>query len=466
MSTNPNPPRVNGPDANDGGDQLEIEQRYHDRTPESRAAHERALRSMPGGDSRSGTFFLPYPICVDRGDGCHVYDVDGHRYLDFLNNYGSLIHGHVHPEVTRAIAEQLRFGTVHGAASRCQARLAEEIVDRIPSVRRVRFSNSGTEAVMSAVRAARALTGRNRILKMEGGYHGSWEAVEVSVFPDRDAPTWPEGLPDGPGLSRGATAEVLVAPFNDLETTSRIIEEHHGDLAGVIVEPMMNAAGMIPGSQGFLRGLREVTRKHDTLLIFDEVITFRLARGGMQEVHDIEPDLTVLGKIIGGGLPVGAFGGSEEIMSQFDPRQSGYLFHSGTFNANPATMVAGLACLDLLTANEIGRINTLGDRLRRGLQSVLDDSGVRALVTGWGSLCHVHLAAPPIRGFRDAARGDVGAYRWIHLALLNHGVFTASRGFFSVSTAMGEADIDEGVIAFAKAVRDARSCLPDRNSQS
>ena len=431
-----------------------IEEAYQARTPKSRALYERALQCMPGGDTRTGTFFLPYPLTIERGFGCHVEDADGNDYVDFHNNYSSLVLGHAHPKVVEAITTQAALGTVHGASSALQSAVAETVVERIPSVECVRFANSGTEAVMTAVRAARAFTGKTTILKMEGGYHGSWETVEVSVFPRAGAepPPWPRGVPDGAGLSPAATDEVLVAPFNDLDKTAEIVHTHREELAAIIVEPMMNAAGMIPGEREYLQGLETLARDHRIPFILDEVVTFRLDWGGMQKSYDLQPDITVLGKMIGGGLPVGAVGGREAIMAQFDPRKPESLFHSGTFNANPMTMIAGLATLDLLSAEAIQRLNALGDRLGHGLQAALDRAGVVGHVTGLGSLRHVHLTGPPIRSFRDAARADAAAYRQIHLALLSRGVFAAPRGFFCVSTPMTEDDVDRGVAAFGDAL--------------
>ena len=267
-----------------------------------------------------------------------------------------------------------------------QLALAEEITRRIPSMQRVRFANSGTEAVMNALRVARAFTGRAKFLKMEGGYHGSYDPVEISIAPGPDGPVGGAGEPDEIGLSPALIGEVVVAPFNDLETTVGLIEEHREDLAAVIVEPMMGAGGMIPADQRYLDGLRAATTEHRVLLIFDEIISFRLAPGGAQQLYGIEPDLTTVGKIIGGGLPIGAFGGRSDVMALFDPRRPDRMTHAGTFNGSPICMAAGLASLALLTPSEIGRINGLGDRLRDGFQAGFTATGIRGRVTGQGSL--------------------------------------------------------------------------------
>lgn len=307
---------------------------------------------------------------------------------------------------------------------------------------------------MCALRAARAFTGRPKVLKMEGGYHGSYDAAEVSVDPRNEAPPWPAGRPDGGGLSPGLTGEVLVGPFNDLATVAALIERHRDQIAAVIVEPVMVAAGVIPATEEFLRGLRTVTRDAGVLLILDEVATFRLARGGAQERYGVRPDLTTFGKIIGGGLPIGAFGGRADVMQLFDIRRQDAVFLSGTFNGHAAAMTAGRAALDLLTEDEISRINQLGDRLRSGLQQAADEIEFPLRVTGMGSLCHVHQTRAPVNDYRTATSGARrGIASLMHLALLNRGVFAAARGTFSVSTAMQPTDIDAVVEIFGAAIR-------------
>jgi len=440
----------------------QLEATYRARTNGSSELYKRALANLPGGDTRTGTFFLPYPTFMARGAGCRLWDVDGNEYIDCLSNFTSLVHGHAHPDVTRAIAEQASRGTAHGAPVESQIALATAIRERLPSIELLRFANSGTEAAMMAIRAARAFSGRAKILKMEGGYHGSYDAARVSAHPrvlDETAPAWPLGEPDEAGLSPGAVAEVLIAPFNDLATTAAIVRRHRHELAAVIVEPMMGAAGMIPAERSFLSGLRDVTRESGVLLILDEVITLRLAWGGAQSLYDVTPDLTVLGKIIGGGLPVGAFGGRADVMAFYDPRRNDVITHSGTFNGNAATMAAGLATLELLTPAAIERVNGLGDRLRASLGGALAAAGIPAQVTGLGSLSQVHLSDAPVVDYRSAARVPGSAVALLHLALMNRGVFAASRGMFITSTAMLDADVDHVIASFATALRDAGSAL-------
>jgi glutamate-1-semialdehyde 2,1-aminomutase len=431
-----------------------IEAAYRAQSPRSRALHERAARALPGGSTRAGTFYRPYPTYMERGRGCRLTDVDGNTFVDCLNNYTSLIHGHAHPRLLATLQEFGARGTAHGAPVEAEIALAEALTRRVSSVEQVRFTNSGTEGVMGAIRAARAATGRAKVLKMEGGYHGSYDAAEVSVDPGRNAPAWPTGLPDGIGLSPGLGGEVLVAPFNDLATTTALIERHRNELAAVIVEPVMGAGGVIPASPEFLRGLRTVTQDNGVLLIFDEVVTLRLAPGGAQERYGIAPDLTAFGKIIGGGLPIGAFGGRAEIMEAFDVRRAGAIAVSGTFNGNLATMALGCAALELLTPAEIDRINAHGDRLRSGLQDAADTVGFPAKITGVGSLGHIHAGrtrTQVITNYRSALDDSRTLASLLHLSLLTHGVFIASRGMWAISTPMTDSDIDEVIASFRRA---------------
>ncbi len=428
----------------------ELLQRYTARTPRSAELYARAVEAFPGGDTRTGTFFLPYPTFMSHGAGARMWDVDGNAYVDFLGNFTSLIHGHAHPHITAAIAAQAAQGTAFPFPGEAALRLAEEIRRRVPSMERVRFCNSGTEAVIGAIRAARAFTGRAKVLKMEGGYHGSADVAQVSVSPGMDAPPYPEGRAQGPGVPDGVVGDVLVAPYNDLETAQRLVRAHAGDLAAVIVEPHLTAAGVIPADRDFLAGLRAVTAECGVLLIFDEIITLRLARGGAQAMYGITPDLTTVAKIIGGGLPVGGFGGRADVMATFDPRARGTVGHSGTFNGNAVTMAAGLAALELLTDEALDHINELGSHLRDGLQRAFDAAGVAVCVTGSGSLGHVHFRHGPVRDYRDAAAGSAEHARLLHLALLERGFACAARGMFVTSTVMTTIEVD----ALLSAVRD------------
>jgi glutamate-1-semialdehyde 2,1-aminomutase len=432
-----------------------IEQQLHavyvQRTSGSRALHERARKVLPGGDTRTGTFFAPYPSFIARGAGDRIWDVDGNEYVDFLNNFTALVHGHAHPDVFVAVVEQVGRGTAHAAPVDAQLALAERLQQRIPSLERLRFTNSGTEAVMQALRAARAFTGRPLIVKMEGGYHGTYDATEVAVDPD-GPPTWPRGDADVPGLLPGAEDQVLVVPFNDLALAERVLSVQGEEIAAIIVEPVLHSGGIIPAEPSFLRGLQGLAREHGVLLVLDEIVTFRLARGGAQQLYDVHPDLTVLGKTIGGGFPVGALGGRADIMDLFDPRRADRITHSGTYNGNPVSMAAGAAAVDLLTDERIEQIDAMGARLQTGFQDALDRGGVVANVTRAGSLVQIHLTAGLVRDYRSAARADRRLRALLHLALINRGVFCGSRLNFNTSTAMNEESVELAVAALASAV--------------
>jgi glutamate-1-semialdehyde 2,1-aminomutase len=445
-----------------------IEAAYAARTPRSANRAAEAARFLPGGDTRSITWFRPHPLFVEEGRGCELVDVDGNVYLDLLSNYTSLVHGHAHPSITAAVARQAAHGTAFAAAHDGQVRLARLLCERIGSVERVRFCNSGTEAVMLAVRLARAFTGRPLVAKVEGGYHGSWDGVEASVEPalEQVGPAErPTVVPESEGLLPGATDSVVVLPFGDLPAATTILEPLAERLAAVIVEPVAGVAGTIPAEPDYLHGLRALTRELGTLFVLDEVITLRLAPGGAQALYGVEPDLTTMGKIIGGGLPVGAVGGREEIMALTDPARPGFLPHSGTFNGNAATTAAGIAALELLTAAECERLNGLGDRLREGIGLLGAELGLPVIATGLGSLLTIHLLGEPPRSYRDAQRAEREAVRLLHLALLNEGVFTARRGMLCVSTPMGEEEVDRALAAIRRAVLalHAERPLPERD---
>jgi len=441
----------------------QIEATYRARTPRSAQLHTAARAALPGGDTRASTYFHPYPTYMARGAGYRLYDVDGNEYVDYLNNYTSLIHGHAHPVVTEAALKQVALGTAYAAPTENQAQLAALICARVPSVEMIRFGNSGTEATLNCVRAARAFTGKSKLIKMEGGYHGSHDPVEVSIAPAPDAAgpaDRPRSVAQGPGIPDSILGDVVVAPFNNLDATARLIREHKADLAAVIVEPMLGASGMIPATREFLRGLRAVTRECDVLLIADEVMTFRLDYGGAQTIYDVQPDLTAFAKIIGGGFPVGAFGGRKDIMTMFSP-DGGKITHSGTFNANPVTMAAGLAAMQLLTKEEIARLNTLGERLAEGLRAAFAEAGMVGQVTGLGSMLNVHLTPREVVDYRTAAASHKALGRLLHLALMNRGIFVAPRGLFNISTPMEPRVIDETIVKFTEALLELQPAVEE-----
>src|SRR5262245_9369036 len=345
---------------------------YTAKTGRSRVLFEEALRVMPGGNSRTTTFFDPYPFYIARGEGARLWDVDGVERLDFNGNYTSLILGHAHPRVVDAVRDAAARGVSFPGPSEHEIRLAEILTRRIPTMEVVRFANSGTEATMNALRVARAFTGRTKVAKFEGAFHGTHDWVLVSVAPDPASAgprTRPRSVASSAGVPPAVMKHVVALPWNDLEACAAILDKQGGDIAALIVDPLLANGGMIPARDGFLEGLREATRRLGILLIFDEVISFRVAAGGAQERFGIRPDLTTLGKIIGGGLAVGAFGGRADVMNYYDPRGGGgRINHGGTINANPLTMAGGVSMMEQLTPAAHATLDALGERLRDGVR--------------------------------------------------------------------------------------------------
>ncbi len=437
-------------------DTARIVEAYRVRTPRSCAAHRRAVRRLPGGVNRNITHLSPHPLYVDSGEGAYLVDLDGNRYLDLLGNYTSMILGCGDASMARAIVSQLARGSAWAAASAAEFKLADAISQRVPSMQQVRFASSGTEATFLAMRAARAATGRDRVAKFEGGYHGQHDYAVVSLAPHPDE--WgaqgrpraiaPIGVPD-------ATRDTMsVLPFNDAEAVEAFITEHWRSLAAVIVEPVMGVAGVIQPQDGFLTKLREVTRRHGIVLIFDEVISFRMAYGGAQEVFGVRPDLTTLGKVIGGGLPVGAVGGDPAIMSVFDPDRAKPVMFSGTFHANPLVLQAGLATLDALDIEAIGALNAKASRLFHELEQMLSACNRPVRLNSAGSLFNLHFSAVPVTDYRTSYRADKEMLKWLHLALLNRGVMVAPRGLGCLSVPMHDGDLDWFLTQMDLALRD------------
>lgn len=427
--------------------------RYLELTPKSRAIWEEANDYLPGGDSRNSIFWAPYPIFVDSSSGCHVVDADGVDRLDFINTMTTMILGHAPKVVMDAVAEQLQCGVAYNAPNRHQVRLAKLLCQRIPSFDLVRFTNSGTEATLNTLRAARAITGKTRFAKVEGGYHGTHDAVSVSLRVNTEQAgdaQRPTALPSSAGLPDGVLEQVVVIPFNDVEAARRLLEENKDQLAAVIVEPVMGSVGMIPASTEFLTMLREFTSDHSIILIFDEVISFRVAPGGAQQYYGITPDMTALGKIIGGGFSVGAFGGRRDIMELYDPTKGPEVSHAGTFNANPVTMLAGAVTLEQLGPEVYRRLAELTETLRQDLREVCQSLEVPVQITGLGSLFGIHFTEGPVSNYREVADGDSKLREQVFLGLMNEGVLTASNLVGSLSTEIGEGEVEAFVAAFRR----------------
>jgi glutamate-1-semialdehyde 2,1-aminomutase len=404
---------------------------YLARTPRSRALFERATASLPGGSTRTTVYTAPYPPYVASGKGLRILDVDGNSYRDFLGNYTSLILGHAHPAVVAAVEAQVRRGSAFAAPTETEIELAEEIRRRVASIERLRFTSSGTEATMFAIRAARAFTGRSLIAKFDRSYHGTHDGVMTGTA----------GVP-------GVMSElVLELPWGDADGVERALRGRETDLAAIIIEPVQGAGGVRAPEPGFLPFLRDLTQRHGTLLIFDEIISFRVAPGGAQERFGVRPDLTTLGKIIGGGYPLAAFGGRADVMEIFDARRPGAVSHGGTFNGSPVAAAAGLATLRELTPETYRRLDALGERLRSGIAAIIEGERLDARATAVGSLFQVFSGA----GVTAFATG-VAAGPTLFLALLLEGFYLAPRGMGAIPAIATESDIDDLVAAIGRSL--------------
>jgi glutamate-1-semialdehyde 2,1-aminomutase len=418
----------------------QIINRFIERTPKSQALTERAKQVMPGGDTRSGVYYAPYPAYMVKGQGTTLTDLDGNIYLDFLNNFTSLVHGHAHPALMTAAQGQLPLGTAYASPMVPQVELAEMICARVPSVDLMRFTNSGTEGTMLAIRAARAYTGKSGLVKILGSYHGSHDVAAATADPEADR-----------GIATGLRRDLYFVPFNDLAAVETLFAEHAAQIAALIIEPVPNAGGIPLPKPGYLAGLRQLCDRYNVLLIFDEVVTLRLHEGGYQKQIGVTPDLTAMGKIIGGGFAVGAFGGKREIMSLFDPSRKGAIGHSGTFNGHSPTMLAGRASLTQLDQAAIDRINGLGQQLAKGFDDAFAEAGIVGQTTSVGSLVQVHWRSGEISNMADIAEGFQAAGDLpclLHLELMNRGLYAAARGEYNTSTVMTQSDIERAVTLF------------------
>jgi glutamate-1-semialdehyde 2,1-aminomutase len=406
-------------------------ERYTARNPRSALQYERAAQVMPGGNTRSVLFYGPFPLAMARGEGCRLWDADGHEYVDFIAEFTAGLYGHSNAVVREAVEHALDAGINLSGHNLLESELARLICDRFPAVDAVRFTNSGTEANLMAISAARVHTGREKVIVFAGAYHGG-----VLTF--------------ARGNSRvNVPYDVLIANYNDLASVQALFESHPDEVAAVVVEPMQGAAGCICGEREFLVGLSALASKYGTLLIFDEVMTSRLAPGGMQEVLGIEPDLTTLGKYIGGGMSFGAFGGRASIMDQFDPRRPDATPHAGTFNNNVLSMAAGVAGLSKLYTADVAReMNASGDRLRKRLNAICVERNVPLQFTGRGSLMNLQAGRHSIRSIDDLLPADNLIKDLFFFHMIEHGIYLARRGFIVLSMPIGESEIVRFLSAF------------------
>ncbi|RLI18346.1 aspartate aminotransferase family protein [Candidatus Bathyarchaeota archaeon] len=414
-------------------------EKYASKTKKSKALHERAKKVLPAGVSYGIRYFEPYPFYTAKAQGSKLYDVDGNEYVDFWLGHTALILGHSPPAVMEAVKKQLGKGTHYGTAHELEIELAEQVVKMVPNAEMVRFTNSGTEANMYAVRLSRAYTRKNKIAKFEGGWHGGYDALHTGV-------KHPFDIPESAGLTKGALQDTILLPFNNLEEVEKRLKNEK--VASIIIEPVLGAGGGIPAEKEFLKGLREFCNENETLLIFDEVITgFRLAPGGAQQYYGVKADLTVFGKILGGGFPVGAFCGPKEIMERLDatlyPRPQ-YSFHGGTFTANPITMTAGLATLKLLEDGSlISQLNMLGEKIRKQLKEIFENNSLDIQVTGDSSLFNVHFTKEEVKDASAVFRADRKRLAEYHLTLIENGVFFLPTHAGALSTSHSKEDIDK-----------------------
>ncbi|MFO1028031.1 MAG: aminotransferase class III-fold pyridoxal phosphate-dependent enzyme [Acetobacteraceae bacterium] len=419
----------------------EAKEAYVTRNPKSLARYVEATTVMPGGNTRTVLHYNPFPIAMVRAEGCRMWDADGAEYVDFLGEYTAGLYGHSHPVIRKAIDTALDNGISFGASNMTEARFAKAVCERF-GLERVRFTNSGTEANLLAISVARIFTKRKKVLVFDGAYHGA-------VF----------GFAGG-GSPINAPFDYVMAPYNDVEATRAVIATHANDLALVILEPMIGSGGCIPATHDFLRMLRAETSRVGALLIFDEVMTSRLAPGGLQSVSGVKPDLTTFGKYIGGGMSFGAFGGRGEILDLFDPRRPDALPHAGTFNNNVLTMSAGLTGLtQVYTPDAALALNARGEALRARLNALCDAAGAPMQFTGIGSMLAVHMTRAPIRSPGDAAAADQKLKELFFFDLLAHGVWLARRGMMTVSLPIGDAECDQLAGAVQEFLSARRSLL-------
>lgn len=403
----------------------------------------RAFRSVGG-----------HPLFIERGTEARVWDADGNAYIDYVGSWGPLILGHAHPQVTAEVCAAVAHGTTFGAPTQREVELAEAICEAVPSVEMVRLVNSGTEAVMSAVRLARAFTGRSRIVKFDGGYHGHGDALLARSGSGLAT----LGIPDTPGVPDAVVADTISLPYNNLDAVKNAFERVGDGVAAVVVEPVAGNMGVVPPAPGFLQGLREITAKHGALLLFDEVITgFRVGLSGAQGLYGVMPDLTTLGKIIGGGFPVGAYGGRRDVMEMVAP--SGPVYQAGTLSGNPVAVAAGLATLRVLRQPGIyQKLEELGSRLEDGLRAGAADAGVPVTINRVGSMLTCFFAEGPVTDYASAKRSDANRYARFFAEMLERGVYLAPSQFEAafVSLAHTEGDVEATIAASKEAFRALR----------
>ncbi|WP_300459768.1 aspartate aminotransferase family protein [Desulfobacula sp.] len=406
---------------------------YMEKFPLSREHHERLINYIPGGATRSLSYFKPYPIHIDYGQGAYVYTHEGHKLLDVTNAYGAIVHGHGDPDVVKAVQDGIVRGSQYSTPTDGQYKLAKLLCERVPGFDKVRFLNSGTEATLFVMRTARAYTGKDKILKMIGGFHGTHDSVAAST--KKNVIT--------AGIPSGMTEDMLDVPFNDFDALEKAVRENADQLAAVIMEPFLGAGGVVLPKPGYLEHVRKVTADHNVLLIFDEIFSYRVNTGGCQKLFGVMPDLTTIGKVVGGGLPIGVFGGRADIMNIFCHENTDKpLYHSGTFNGYETVMQAGYAALSKYDEAAVAYVNKLGDQLQKGLLASFKTNGLNIQSNQIGSLLNIHFVNEPITNAAQVLTSVEQLHRLMHLSLLNKGIFTIPRGLFILSTVITPGEID------------------------
>ena len=414
---------------------LKARERYCENNPKSAAAHQQARQFMPGGNTRTVLFYDPFPLRVIAGKGARITDADGHNYVNLLGEYTAGLFGHSHPVIRAAIDDALDSGVNLSAHNPHEIRLAQLLCERFSSIDSIRFTNSGTEANLMAITSASLHTGKDKVMVMHGGYHGG-----LLYFVQGNAPV-------------NAPFDFIIGQFNEIDATRDLIRKHANSLACILVEPVMGAGGCLPADFEFLNMLRAESEKCGAVLIFDEVMTSRLAPGGAQQLYDVNPDLTTLGKYIGGGMSFGAFGGAYEIMKVYDPEQSNAVPHAGTFNNNTLSMAAGVAAIEKVYVPEVVRThNARGDALRHRLNSIAKDFDVPVCFTGTGSMMNLHGCREQIRIPAQLEASDDRIKQLIFLNLLEHGFYIARRGFIALMLPLEDTDLDAFLDSFESIV--------------
>ncbi len=430
----------------------EIMKQYTEKTPKSAKLHAEAATLIQGGVASPFRYYEPYPFFVERGKGCRLWDVDGNEYLDFNNCYGAIIAGHANPEINRAIQEQAEKGTMFGIPGPVTEKLLKELLRRYPGMRFFRLTNTGNEATMYALRMARAFTGKDKIIKIEGCYHGCHDAVLISDKPHRPAqmgPAWaPTPTIESAGILFDTAKNTLVVPWNDPDALVGCLDRNLGQVAALLVEPYVANFGMCMPDEGYLERIREITRRYNVVLIFDEVkVGVRIAPGGGTEVSGVTPDIICLSKAMGGGMPMAAFGATEAFWELIYP--PGEMIHFGTYNGNPVSIAASHACLTrVMTDNVYKRIDALGQRLKKGMEDSIKRHGVRAVVSGIGGMLTVFFQDKIPRNYRETLGMDREKWHKWWMYLVTKGVYFSAPSPYEetfISAAMTEKDIDEGL---------------------